>query len=80
FNLKDATKKLIINGARVVIIDDAIDTGRTMQLASEYLLKINPEVSLKKASLTITHRSVLVRPDYFLYERTILQFPWSLDA
>ena len=78
--LGEHSKDLARNGAKILIVDDALDTGRTMQIAKEYFIELNPSNEVLTAVLTVTHKNPLVKSDFSLYNRTILQFPWALDG
>lgn len=79
-NLTDHILKQIKGGCKILIVDDAVDTGTTLRLAIDHIKSLNSESKIKTAVLTITHKNPVVTPDFFLYKRTILQFPWSLDS
>lgn len=79
FKLKSTTQNAIKNGANILLVDDAIDTGTTMKLAIEKFISMNSANTVKVAVITVTHKSPKVKPNYCLYTRTVVQFPWSLD-
>lgn len=62
---------------RVLVVDDAVDSGRTLKSVLE-ALNGGPEV--RSATITITTSSPYVAPDYYLYnDKTLIRFPWSKD-
>lgn len=63
----------------IYIIDDAIDSGATVNNLLAELNKINPKVEYKVAVLVVTQSNPLVTPDISLYENVLLRFPWSSD-
>jgi hypoxanthine phosphoribosyltransferase len=67
---------------RVVIVDDAVDSGGTLSLVQGALQhRLPTSVALRTAVLAVTrpHQSLLVQPDYHLYDMTLCRFPWSHD-
>lgn len=72
--------KLKEGGHRVLVVDDAVDSGVTLQSVLCVLRKISSNNDIRSASLTVTRKSPWVMPDYYLYhDRTLLRFPWSED-
>lgn len=67
--------------ARVLVVDDAIDSGITMQAVVEALRRARPDVEVRTAVITVTTSHPSVRADYTLYNNhTLIRFPWSIDA
>ena len=65
---------------KVLIVDDAIDTGNTLFAIENSLKKINPEIRIKVAAVTVTTSNPIRDADYFLYHNgTLIRFPWSND-
>lgn len=65
---------------RILLIDDAIDSGDTLYSVVSTLKKLNPSVGVKIAVITVTTKSPRVFPDYYIYNnRTLIRFPWSND-
>jgi uncharacterized protein len=71
---------IIRNASQVLIVDDAIDTGATIKTLLNHINAINSSLEVKVAVITLTHSNPLVYPDYLLYNRTIVRFPWSNDV
>lgn len=66
---------------RILLVDDAVDSGHTMLSVAEALRRCNPEAELRTAALTVTTSRPLVIPDFKLYnDNTLIRFPWSMDA
>lgn len=65
---------------RIVVVDDTIDSGRTVTVVREALRRTCPGAEVRIAVLASTWRNPPVRPDYCLHDRTLLRLPWSLDA
>ena len=66
--------------ARVLVVDDTVDSGRTLSRACDLVQVVNPQAEVRTAVLTSTWRRPPVAPDYCLFERTLLRLPWSFDA
>lgn len=66
---------------KILIVDDAIDSGYSMKAVLDYLLDrdYNAE-NLKTAVLTTTHNRSILEPDITLYQKTICTGPWSYDS
>lgn len=64
---------------RILIIDDAVDSGSTLRAVHDALSRLPHSPALRSAVLTVTTSRPLITPDYNLMERTLLRFPWSLD-
>lgn len=66
--------------ARILMVDDAVDTGATLLAATETIRGImDAQAVLKTAVITVTTQSPLVQPDYAMYRNVLCRFPWSLD-
>jgi hypothetical protein len=64
----------------VLLIDDAIDTGATIQQARLQLLEQFPGITLRVAVITVTTPHPICDADFCLYHnRTLCRFPWSND-
>ena len=67
--------------SRIMIVDDAVDSGHTLLAVAKMLRDIFPEANIHTAALTVTRRNPLITPDYTLFPtRTIVRFPWAPDA
>jgi uncharacterized protein len=67
---------------RVVVIDDAADSGATLACVMGCLRDALPEsVDLRSAVITATRtpERAAISPDFRLFNLTLLRFPWSLD-
>lgn len=77
---KDVSVCLQSGRCRVLIVDDAIDTGATMQKVRDQLLSSYPDLDIRIAAITVTIPHPLCEADYSLYHnRTLCRFPWSND-
>ena len=64
----------------LLLIDDAIDTGATIQQARLQLLEQFPGIILRVAVITVTTPHPICDADFCLYHnRTLCRFPWSND-
>lgn len=64
----------------LLLVDDAIDTGATIDLARRQLERKYPNVDVRVAVITVTTAHPMREADYFLYHnRTLCRFPWSND-
>ena len=69
-----------IGSGRVLIVDDAVDSGVTLSVVKERIAGIYPEADIKTAALTVTRDNPEIIPDFSLYtDHTLLRFPWSND-
>lgn len=65
---------------KVLLVDDAIDSGATLLLIKQYLKSKFENIDVKIAVITITTKQPLVVADYYrYYNRTLIRFPWSND-
>lgn len=64
----------------ILVVDDAVDSGATLQAVLNSLASLPGRPQIKSAVITTTTRHPLVNPDYTLYNnRTLIRFPWSKD-
>jgi hypoxanthine phosphoribosyltransferase len=68
-----------LNEGSIFIIDDAIDSGSTINALLAEIVLINPALDYKVAVLVVTKKSPLVKPDVSIYQNVLLRFPWSGD-
>jgi hypoxanthine phosphoribosyltransferase len=66
--------------SRILVIDDTIDSGRTMRCAVQLVRAVNPTAAIRTAVVASTWKKPPVRPDWCLHDRTLISFPWSFDA
>lgn len=65
---------------RILLVDDAIDTGATVQQALQQLQSRFSHVEVRVAVITVTTAHPVCDADYCLYHnRTLCRFPWSND-
>ena len=63
----------------ILIIDDAIDTGRTIFVVLNNLKRQFSEANIKIAVIAWTIEDSIVKPDYFIFKNDLIRFPWSKD-
>lgn len=63
----------------ILIVDDAIDTGKTMFLVKSNLKRQYPNANIKIAVLSWTLEDSIVKPDFYVYKNVLIRFPWSKD-
>nr|WP_262916858.1 phosphoribosyltransferase domain-containing protein [Aestuariivivens insulae] len=85
-NLDELSKLTVkINAApsieieNILIVDDAIDTGRTMHLVKNNLEEQFPEANIKIAVLSWTLEESIIKPDFYIFKNVLVRFPWSKD-
>ena len=67
--------------SRVLVVDDAVDSGATLATVIEAVRGVGGMREIKSAVLTVTMHDPLARPDFTLYDENVLiRFPWSLDS
>lgn len=65
----------------IVIVDDAVDSGYTMNAVVEDIMKkITPNTNLLTMAVVVTRKEPIIKPDYYLYNNLLIRFPWSLDG
>lgn len=70
-----------ISGAKnILIVDDAVDSGRSMRAAVDFVKSINSSASISTACIVKTFNQPLIAVDYTLFSGLLVRFPWSEDA
>ena len=77
--LPQKLKEEIKNASSLLLIDDAIDTGATVLAIKNVIASLNPNITIKVAVLTVTHKHPYIEPDYTNYKRALLRCPWAED-
>lgn len=81
-DMPEGMKKMLSKNRtkKILIIDDAIDSGDTLSAIIKTLKKTNPKIKVTSAVLTETTKNPAIRADYTLYRnQTLIRFPWSND-
>lgn len=63
----------------ILILDDAIDTGKTMLTVKNKLSNLFPDSQIKVAVISWTIEKSIIKPDYFIFKNVLVRFPWSKD-
>jgi hypoxanthine phosphoribosyltransferase len=65
----------------MLVVDDAVDTGVTLAVVMEALLKRAPSAAtIRSAVVTLTTTQPVITPDYVLIRHKLCRFPWAMDA
>lgn len=75
-------KNLLTSGNhRVLIVDDAVDSGRSLRSVIDGLRSFGVENELRSAIITVTRDNAVCNPDYALFRNNIMiRFPWAKDV
>lgn len=66
---------------KILIVDDSIDTGYSAFLVKEEVSKFFKKSKVKIAVLNYFKKAEkILKPDFYLYENTIIKGPWSNDS
>lgn len=66
---------------RVLVVDDAVDSGRTLAAVLAAVRQVLPQAQVRSAVITVTTDNHIAEPDYALWrDHTLVRFPWSMDA
>ncbi|MFC0904974.1 phosphoribosyltransferase [Clostridium sp. MT-14] len=72
----------LLYGENILLVDDSIDTGNTIVSALDFL-KNNSNLDLNIKVLALNKFKLsekLMKTDYYLYEDSIIIYPWSKDS
>lgn len=69
----------VIDAKTILVVDDAVDSGATMQAVVRTVEKANPAAHVVTAAVVVTTKTPAVRPDYHLYDNILIRFPWAHD-
>lgn len=65
---------------RLLVVDDAVDSGATLEAVLAAVKKAVPDAEVKSAAITVTTRQPLAVPDFAIFNNlTLIRFPWSMD-
>lgn len=68
-----------IKDSKILIIDDAIDSGNTL---NNVIKKIEEETfgnEIKTGVITVTTREPFIKPTFSIFNNILIRFPWSMD-
>lgn len=91
--ITESVKDAVADAQRILIVDDAVDSGVTLSKVVEALKGIRAEADsnsqhdeadrsrkIATAVITVTTGNPVIQPTYTLYnDRTLIRFPWSAD-
>lgn len=69
----------VVDARTVLVVDDAVDSGTTMQAVVEGVERANPAARVMTAAIVVTTASPVIRPDFNLYDNILIRFPWAHD-
>jgi len=69
----------IARSKKILIVDDAIDTGMTMKRVINAIRGVEGERDIAVAVISVTMSDPIVEADYKLYTGVLVRFPWSKD-
>lgn len=78
--IDNQTRNLIKNSKYILIVDDAIDSGQTMKAVVETIQKYRHDTLIKIAVINTTFDNPLVAPDYIVFLKQIVRYPWASDV
>lgn len=68
------------NIKRILLVDDAVDSGATLNAITDEFNCRYPEIEVRSAVITITSQDPILVPDYYLFNNlTLIRSPWSID-
>ncbi|MBD5224354.1 MAG: hypothetical protein HDS68_00070 [Bacteroidales bacterium] len=90
YNKRPDTRKMVVDPgvefpnlephSRILLVDDAIDSGSTIKVVSDSLRGIYVDPKIMIVVITVTTDVAVVEPDFCKYHnRTLVRFPWSID-
>jgi len=74
----NSLKKSDKSGKKILLVDDSVDTGRTIVKAKNYLLNKYSNADIRVFSIAQTTVDPVDYPDYVIYNEMIIG-PWSID-
>ncbi len=80
-HIPENLKASIINSHRILVVDDAVDSGGTLKSIVNALNRLKADnCVVKSAVITVTTDNPVIIPDFHLFaNRTLIRFPWSKD-
>lgn len=68
------------NVKKILLIDDAVDSGATLKAIVEKFKAEHPHADIRSAVITLTYPKAIYKPDYCIFNDAILiRTPWSID-
>lgn len=79
-DLGSDVRQAVQKASRVLVVDDAVDSGCTLRDVIFALRTVPGERQVRSAVITVTTEAPVVVPDFALYrDSTLIRFPWSKD-
>lgn len=79
--LSASAEDAIRNARRILIVDDAVDTGATLRTVLNAVHDVNAGSIIRTCAITVTMPKPVLSADFVLYNNsTLIRFPWSMDA
>ncbi|WP_100612055.1 phosphoribosyltransferase [Confluentibacter lentus] len=90
-SLKNLTKEQLLNREiscsisvskppkKILLVDDAIDTGTTMFIVKNNMVRIFDDCEIKTAVISWTIEESIIKPDFYIFKDVLVRFPWSKD-
>jgi hypoxanthine phosphoribosyltransferase len=75
----EETKEKIELCNNIVIIDDAIDSGKSIDTVLSFIHKNNQNAHIRVAVITTTFTRPKVQPEISLFKHQLIRFHWSED-
>ena len=76
----DLKTALTEGNRKVLIVDDAADSGRSLKSVVDELGKLGCNNEIRTAVITMTRPDTICTPDYALFrDQTLIRFPWAAD-
>lgn len=78
---EDVSDLLSYGPRRVLVVDDAIDSGATMVNVVGQLKRLYPHCDISIGVITVTTPHPAIDADFRLYhDSTLIRFPWATDS
>ena len=80
--ISDANRASLLglSAARLLVVDDSVDTGATLEAVVKELRRIRPDADVKTAALAVSLPKLRVPVDFVLHNDVLIQGPWSVDG
>lgn len=76
----DVIERMSKGDCNILLVDDAIDSGATMNGVAQTIARLFPGNTIKTAAITVTTSAPLIAVDFKIFNnRELVRFPWSKD-
>lgn len=79
FVLPPDVAERVRSSSRILVMDDAVDTGHTLFDVVAKIRECNLAADTRLAAIVVTQPDPAVLPDYCLFDQVLVRFPWSMD-